>query len=37
MASAIAMLMGVVQLTVVVAVLSLRSLVYRGPVVGGKG
>lgn len=37
MASAIAMLMGAVQLGVVVVVLSLRSLVYRGPVTGGKG
>lgn len=37
MASAIAMLMGAVQLSVVVAVLSLRALVYRGPVAGGKG
>ena len=37
MASAIAMLMGAVQLGVVVLVLSLRSLVYRGPAGGGKG
>ena len=37
MASAIAMLMGVVQLGVVVLVLSLRSLLYRGPAGGGKG
>ena len=37
MASAIAMLMGAVQLGVVVLVLSLRSMVYRGPAGGGKG
>ncbi len=37
MASAIAMLMGAVQLGVVVLVLSLRSLLYRGPAGGGKG
>jgi len=37
MASAIAMLMGAAQLAVVVLVLSLRSIVYRGPSAGGKG
>lgn len=37
MASAIAMIMGVVQLAVVVAVLGSRSLFYRGPVGGAKG
>jgi putative spermidine/putrescine transport system permease protein len=37
MASAIAMIMGFVQLLIVAAVLGLRSLFYRGPVVGGKG
>src|SRR3982750_2418832 len=37
MASAIAMLMGFVQLIIVAAVLGLRNLMYRGPVVGGKG
>ncbi len=37
LASAIAMLMGAVQLAVVVVVLSLRSLLYRGPAGGGKG
>jgi putative spermidine/putrescine transport system permease protein len=37
MASAIAMIMGFVQLIVVAAVLSLRGLFYRGPVTGGKG
>lgn len=37
MASAIAMVMGAVQLAVVVMALSLRSLAYRGPVTGGKG
>ncbi|MBT2336264.1 ABC transporter permease [Variovorax paradoxus] len=37
MASAVAMLMGVVQLIVVAAVLSARGLFYRGPVSGGKG
>ena len=37
LASAIAMIMGVVQLVIVVAVLGLRNLFYRGPVVGGKG
>lgn len=35
--SAIAMVMGAVQLVVVVAVLALRSLFYRGPVGGTKG
>ncbi|HVE89836.1 MAG TPA: sugar ABC transporter permease [Burkholderiaceae bacterium] len=37
LASAIAMIMGFVQLVIVAAVLSLRRLSYRGPVVGGKG
>ncbi len=37
LASAIAMIMGFVQLLVVVAVLGLRSALYRGPAVGGKG
>jgi putative spermidine/putrescine transport system permease protein len=37
MASTIAMLMGGVQLIVVGAALGARSLVYRGPVTGGKG
>ncbi len=37
LASAIAMIMGFVQLVIVAAVLSLRNLFYRGPVVGGKG
>jgi putative spermidine/putrescine transport system permease protein len=37
MASAIAMMMALVQLIVVAAVLGLRQLVYRGPVTGGKG
>jgi putative spermidine/putrescine transport system permease protein len=37
MASAIAMIMGVVQLSIVVLVLSLRGLLYRGPAGGGKG
>lgn len=37
MASAIAMIMGFVQLLVVSAVLGLRGLFYRGPVAGGKG
>ena len=31
------MIMGVVQLGVVVLVLGLRRLAYRGPVTGGKG
>ena len=37
MASAIAMIMGMVQLVVVTIVLALRGLVYRGPVGGTKG
>jgi putative spermidine/putrescine transport system permease protein len=37
MASAIAMLMAAVQLLIVVALLLLRSLVYRGPAATGKG
>jgi len=37
MASAIAMIMGAVQLLVVVAVLGLRGLLYRGPAGGAKG
>ena len=37
MASAIAMIMGMVQLSIVVLVLSLRGLLYRGPAGGGKG
>jgi putative spermidine/putrescine transport system permease protein len=37
LASAIAMIMGFVQLIIVAAVLTLRNLFYRGPVVGGKG
>src|SRR5215468_4782396 len=37
LASAIAMIMGFVQLIIVAAVLGLRGLFYRGPVVGGKG
>ena len=37
MASTIAMIMGMVQLAVVAVVLGLRSMVYRGPVTGGKG
>ncbi len=37
LASAIAMIMGFVQLAVVAAVLALRNFFYRGPVVGGKG
>jgi putative spermidine/putrescine transport system permease protein len=37
LASAIAMIMGFVQLAIVAAVLALRSAFYRGPVVGGKG
>jgi putative spermidine/putrescine transport system permease protein len=37
MASAIAMVMGGIQLLIVAAVLGLRGLLYRGPVVGGKG
>jgi len=37
LASAIAMIMGAVQLVVVAAVLGLRRALYRGPVAGGKG
>ena len=37
MASAIAILMGAVELAVVAAILGARSLVYRGPAGGGKG
>ena len=37
MASAVAMLMGAVQLAVTVIVLGARRLAYRGPVAGGKG
>ena len=37
LASAIAMIMGFVQLIIVAAVLGLRNAFYRGPVVGGKG
>ncbi len=37
MASTIAMIMGMVQLAVVASVLGLRSMMYRGPVTGGKG
>src|SRR6476660_827448 len=37
LASAIAMIMGAVQLVVVSAVLGVRRAFYRGPVVGGKG
>jgi putative spermidine/putrescine transport system permease protein len=37
MASAIAMIMGVVQLAVVVVVLGLRGVFYRGPAAGAKG
>jgi putative spermidine/putrescine transport system permease protein len=37
MASAIAMIMGFVQLLIVVAVLTSRGLFYRGPAAGGKG
>ena len=37
MASAVAMIMGLVQLLVVAAVLGARGLVYRGPAGGGKG
>ncbi|MBS0321511.1 MAG: sugar ABC transporter permease [Proteobacteria bacterium] len=37
LASAIAMMMGLVQLVIVAAVLGIRRLVYRGPVTGGKG
>jgi len=37
MASAVAMIMGVVQLVIVVVVLGARGLLYRGPAGGGKG
>ena len=37
MASAIAMLMGVIELAIVAAVLGARGLLYRGPASGGKG
>jgi len=37
LASAIAMVMGLVQLSIVAAVLGLRNVFYRGPVSGGKG
>lgn len=37
MASAVAMIMGFVQLIIVVAMLSARGLLYRGPAGGGKG
>ena len=37
MASAIAMIMGLVQLAIVVAVLPSRGLFYRGPAAGAKG
>ncbi|HEY5798183.1 MAG TPA: sugar ABC transporter permease [Bosea sp. (in: a-proteobacteria)] len=37
MASAVAMIMGVVQLSIVVAVLAARGMLYRGPAGGGKG
>lgn len=37
LASAVAMIMGFVQLIIVAAVLGLRNLFYRGPVTGGKG
>jgi putative spermidine/putrescine transport system permease protein len=37
LASAIAMIMGFVQLLIVAAVLGLRNLFYRGPAMGGKG
>src|SRR6266571_1794802 len=37
LASAIAMIMGLVQLVIVAGVLGLRNLFYRGPVTGGKG
>lgn len=37
MASAIAMLMGVIELVIVAAVLGARGLLYRGPASGGKG
>ena len=37
LASAVAMIMGFVQLGIVAGVLGLRTVFYRGPVVGGKG
>ena len=37
LASAIAIIMGVVQLGVVAFVLTLRGMLYRGPATGGKG
>jgi putative spermidine/putrescine transport system permease protein len=37
MASAVAMIMGFVQLAIVVAVLASRGLFYRGPASGAKG
>ncbi len=37
MASAIAMIMGAVQLAVVVVVLAMRGAFYRGPAGGAKG
>jgi putative spermidine/putrescine transport system permease protein len=37
MASAVAMIMGVVQLSIVVVVLAVRGMLYRGPAGGGKG
>ena len=37
LASAVAMIMGFVQLIIVAAVLGARGLFYRGPVTGGKG
>jgi putative spermidine/putrescine transport system permease protein len=37
LASAIAMIMGFVQLLIVAMVLGMRNLMYRGPVTGGKG
>jgi putative spermidine/putrescine transport system permease protein len=37
LASAVAMIMGFVQLLIVAGVLGLRNVFYRGPVVGGKG
>jgi len=37
MASAIAMVMGAVQLVIVAAILALRGVFYRGPAAGGKG
>ena len=37
LASAIAMIMGAVQLVIVALALGVRNLFYRGPVTGGKG